>query len=144
MYIIRKSNTNSYIMYMEFDDPFYTIRANSKSIIINNLHIYDKKFLPKNNKKVPFSFLFEELADKVFKLIYDDEEGDNDSSLLKMIDEVDLLLSMLNNEYKSLLNSKDFYDFMDKISFLKEELRNRLEINKYRRNINAILSNRFR
>lgn len=145
MYIIRKSNTNSYIMYMEYDNPFYTLIVSNKDIVINNLHVYDKKYLPKHSDdKVPFVYLFNQLADRVFKLIYDDEAGDDDGNLVKMMSEVDKLLTLLNNEYKTLLDGKDYYDFMDKISFLKEELNNRLEINKYRRNLNSILHNRFR
>lgn len=145
MYIIRKNNTNSYIMYMEFDDPFYTITVSKKDIIINNLHIYDKKYLPKNKKdKVSFIYLFNQLADRVFKLIYDDEAGDDDGNLVKMMSEVDMLLALLNNEYKLLLNKDEYYDFLDKISFLKEELNNRMEINKYRRNLNSLLANRYR
>ena len=145
MYIIRKSTTDSLIMYMEYDEPFYTLTLSNKDIIINNLHIYNKDFLPKDkNDKLPFMFIFNQLADKVFKLIYDDEAGDDDGNLVKMINEVDLILALLNNEYKLSMNSKDYYDFLDKIGFLKEELHNRMEINKYRRNLNSLLHNRFR
>ena len=84
------------------------------------------------------------LADKVFELIYDDEAGDDDSAIAVMLGEVDKIKMMLESEYREFLKREEYYDYLDRITFLKEELNNRLEINKYRRNLNSILANRYR
>ena len=145
MYIIRKTDTVSFIQYMEYDDKSYSITTRIKDILINNVHIYNEKYLPTvKTNTIPFNKIFDNLATKVFTLIYDDEAGDDDSAIAIMLGEVERIKSILESEYRELLKREEYYDYLDRITFLREELHNRLEINKYRRNLNSILANRYR
>ncbi|MCR4581666.1 MAG: hypothetical protein K5666_04055 [Bacilli bacterium] len=145
MYIIKKTKHDSSIEYMEYDDPAYEVKLDINKFAINNLYVYDKKYLPKSHNLLPFEYVFAELANHVFGYIYSDEDDDDsDTTFSTLLGEVEKANAMLESQYKEFLKRQEYYTYLDKISFLKEELYNKLEINKYNRNINSLISGKSR
>lgn len=144
MYIIKKTKTDNKIIYMEYDDPSYEIKLDPKRFRINNLYVYDKKYVPtKKETLLPFDLVFKGIANKIFNFLYSDDD-DEDGSSGMLIGELDRLKALLENEYKEFLKRQEYYDYVDKISFLKDEVLNKIEINKYKQSINALISGKSR
>ena len=93
---------------------------------------------------MPFEYVFTDLANKVFGFLYSDEDDDEGDNSGRLISEVDKTREMLENQYKEFLKRQDYYMYLDKLSFLKDEIYNKIEINKYKQNINNLLSSRSR
>ena len=144
MYIIKKTTYESSIIYMEYDDPAYKFTLDINRFKINNLYVYDKKYLPRVDSLLPFEYVFTDLANKVFGFLYSDEDDDEGDNSGRLISEVDKTREMLENQYKEFLKRQDYYMYLDKLSFLKDEIYNKIEINKYKQNINNLLSSRSR
>ena len=144
MYIIKKNNTDSTIVYMEYDNNAYEI-DNLKDIHVESLKIYDKKYLSKkddiknNKEQIPFGELFENLTRVVFNYLYNDDDTDEGVTGL-LIDEVDRLKNELDSDYKEFMKREEYYDYVNKIGFLRRELLNRQAINKYQEELNQLTS----
>ena len=144
MYIIKKNDTDSTIVYMEYDNNSYEIEI-PKDIHVESLKIYDKKYLNKKddikNKKeqIPFGELFENLTRVVFNYLYNDDDTDEGVTGL-LIDEVDRLKNELDSDYKEFIKREEYYDYVNKIGFLRRELLNRQAINKYQEELNQLTS----
>ena len=143
MYIIRKTTTDSSIIYMEYDDKAYPIK-NTFMPNIRNICVYDTKYLPKVNNNIPFEYLFNDLANVIFNLLYSNPEDADDGDIGILLGEVEKLRSSLEIEYKEFMKRQEYYMYLDKLTFLKDELLNRREINKYKANINNLISGRSR
>lgn len=143
MYIIRKTTTESSIIYMEYDDKAYPIK-NTFMPSIRNIYVYDAKYLPKVNDNIPFEYLFNDLANIVFNLLYNSTDDTDEGSIDILLGEVEKLRSSLEIEYREFMKRQEYYMYLDKLTFLKDELINRREINKYKANINNLISGRSR
>ena len=145
MYIIRKTKTNSNIIYMEYDDKAYPIKNTFDPYIkVDNIYVYNKKYLPKTNNQIPFEYVFNDLANIVFNLLYTNPDDADDGSIGTLLGEVDRLKNQLDSEYKEYMKRQEYYAYLDKLTFLKDELSNRREINKYRNSINNIITGKSR
>jgi hypothetical protein len=142
MYIIRKTTTDASIIYMEYDDNAYPLKTNSKKI--SNIYVYNKKFIPRVNNQIPFEYVFNDLANVIFNLLYNNTDDTDDGDITILLGEVEKLRSSLELEYKEFMKRQDYYAYVDKLTFLRDELLNRRKINKYRQNINTIISGRSR
>ena len=145
MYIIRKTKNDSNIIYMEYDDIAYPIKNTfNTSLNISNIYVYNKKYLPKTNNQIPFEYIFNDIANIIFNLLYSNPDDADDGAIGALLGEVDRLRNQLDSEYKEFMKREEYYMYLDKITFLKEELSNRREINKYRNSINSIITGKSR
>ncbi len=145
MYIIKKSKNDASIIYMEYDNKAYPIKNKNNSMHVDTIYLYDKKYLPKDNNALSFTLAFNDLTNIIFNYLYNNFDDEDDSSTTDLLlGELDKLKNDLESKYKEFLKREEYYQYLDKITFLKEELSNRKEIIKYRENINNIISGKSR
>lgn len=149
MYIIKKNKHDSTIMYMEYDDDKYVIKNKNKNgIHVDTISLYDKKYITDDNKKVihedSFKDIFNKLTNIIFNYLYNDEDDTNPDTTSLLIGEVDRLNNELESKYKEFIKREEYYDYLNKLSFLKQELVSREQLNKYRENLDEIISSKSR
>ena len=149
MYIIKKNKHDSTIMYMEYDDDKYIIKNKNKNgIHVDTISLYDKKYITDDNKKVvhedSFKDIFNKLTNIIFNYLYNDEDDTNPDTTSLLIGEVDRLNNELESKYKEFIKREEYYDYLNKLSFLKQELVSREQLNKYRENLDEIISSKSR
>ena len=138
MYIIHKNTKDLDIIYMEYDNKKYPIKINSKDTV----YLYDEKYINKVNKDLlPFEYIFNDLANIIFNYIYSSEDPDDDGTINILLGEVDKQRSILESQYKEFMKRQEYYDYVDKLTYLRDELNNRKEIIKYK---NSIISGKSR
>ena len=140
MFVIHKNTDDLTIMYMEYDNKSYPLVINDM-----NIKLYDEKYIKKTNDLLPFEYLFNDLATVVLKYLYDHEDADEDDGTIGiMLDEIEKLKKQLELEYKEFMKRQEYYEYVDKLIFLREELYSRQELINYRANINNIISSKSR
>ena len=149
MCIIKKNKHDSTIMYMEYDDDKYIIKNKNKNgIHVDTISLYDKKYITDDNKKVvhedSFKDIFNKLTNIIFNYLYNDEDDTNPDTTSLLIGEVDRLNNELESKYKEFIKREEYYDYLNKLSFLKQELVSREQLNKYRENLDEIISSKSR
>ena len=137
MYIIHKNTSDLDIIYMEYDNKKYPIKINTKdSIDVDCVYLYDEKYINKvNDDLLPFEYIFNDLANIIFNYIYSSEDPDDDGTINILLGEVEKQRSILESQYKEFMKRQEYYDYVDKLTFLRDELNNRKEIIKYKNSI---------
>ena len=137
MYIIHKNTSDLDIIYMEYDNKKYPIKINAKdSIDVDCVYLYDEKYINKvNDDLLPFEYIFNDLANIIFNYIYSSEDPDDDGTINILLGEVEKQRSILESQYKEFMKRQEYYDYVDKLTFLRDELNNRKEIIKYKNSI---------
>ena len=91
-----------------------------------------------------FENIFNNLTGVIFNYLYNNEDDDDDGTIDLLIGETDRIKNELESKYKEFMKREDYYAYVDKLSFLHEELLNKKEIIKYKKNINNIITGKSR
>jgi hypothetical protein len=143
MYIIKKNNNGHKIIYMEYDDTKYPIKNDClNGIHVDTIYLYNKNHINIDESN-DFDNLFNNLTGVLFNYLYNDDD-DEDGTVDLLLGEVDKLKNELESKYKEFMKREEYYQYLDKLSFLHEELINKKEIIKYKRNINNIITGKSR
>ena len=143
MFVIHKNTSDLEILYMEYDNKAYPININNHVV-----NLYDEKYIKKtNNDLLPFEYIFNDLATMTFNYLYtheDEDEDEDDGAIGILLGEIEKLKARLDIEYKEFMKRQEYYDYLDKLIFLRDELLNRQELIKYKSNLNSIINGKSR
>lgn len=151
--ILCKDNNMGKIVFMEYDTNPYIIDE-IKSLNIKNIAIYfdmnkdsinnDKIVsmnIPKEtvNVKSPvesaIEFRMSRLAQVIFRLLYQDIDDTDDGDCFILLDEVAKLKSIIEIKFKLELGIEKYREYINNLSFLDKQLRNKIAAINYQRNI---------
>ena len=140
MFVIHKDTHDVEIVYMEYDNKSYPVTINNITV-----NLYDEKFIKKTNNLLPFEYIFNDIATMTFNYLYNNEDQDEDDGSIGIIlGEIEKLKSKLDIEYKEFMKRQEYYEYLDKLIFLRDELLNRQELIKYKSNLNSIINGKSR
>ncbi|MCR5224056.1 MAG: hypothetical protein K6C11_02800 [Bacilli bacterium] len=144
MYIIKRNNIGHKIVYMEYDDIKYPIKNDYlDGIHVDTIYLYNKNYI-NTDESNDFENIFNNLTGIIFNYLYNNEDDDDDGTIDLLIGETDRIKNELESKYKEFMKREDYYAYVDKLSFLHEELLNKKEIIKYKKNINNIITGKSR
>lgn len=122
-YLLKKDKITNSITYMEFDFDGYsfTPKHNEKYLNINKVIIVNPSLI---DKVLTFKFnnTFKKLASLIFKII-DEEDSDDESSILIALDEISKTRGIILNRYQKFLSLEKEKMFLNKLRYLESELR---------------------
>ena len=151
--ILCKDNNMGKIVFMEYDTNPYIIDE-IKSLKIKNIAIYfdmnkdsinNDKIVSMNilketvNVKSPvesaIEFRMSRLAQVIYRLLYQDIDDTDDGDCFILLDEVAKLKSIIEIKFKLELGIEKYREYINNLSFLDKQLRNKIAAINYQRNI---------
>lgn len=151
--ILCKDNNMGKIVFMEYDTNPYIIDE-IESLNIKNIAIYfdmnkdsinNDKIVSMNipqetvNVKSPvetaIEFRMSRLAQVIFRLLYQDIDDTDDGDCFILLDEVAKLKSIIEIKFKLELGIEKYREYINNLSFLDKQLRNKIAAINYQRNI---------
>jgi len=139
-YLIKKDKYSGEIIYMEYDIEGYKFKPrndlkkpyiNVSSVIIYKPEMIDKLLSRKFEKQ------FNKLSNIIMKYLYTDDDGDEDEGdYMIMLDEIARLKALVENKYKRFLSNEEYKDYIHKITFLDNQVRQKVAILNYQKELN--------
>lgn len=138
-YLLKKDNIVKEIDYMEYDLDGYKFnpkhKENAPYINVSTVTIYNHKMINYLlNRK--FEKKFERLSQIILQFLYQDEEDCDEGDFMILLDEVARLRSVVEIQYKKNLEMEEYRDYIAKLTFLDNQVRQKIAIISYRNRLN--------
>lgn len=137
-YVIEKDTTTREIVYMEYDlDGFSFKPKNHNKTIINvsKVTIYKSEMIEHVLTK-KFEKKFERLSQIILKFLYQDDDDADEGDYEILLDEIQKLKSVVELQYQRFLSNQEYKDYIHKLVFLDEQVRQKIAIINYKNNLN--------
>lgn len=138
-YFIKKDKSTGEIIYMEYDLQGYKFNPRKttdkpyisvKSVTIYKPEMIDHLLARKFQKK------FDRLSQIILRFLYQDDDECDEGDFMIILDEVARLRSVVELEYKKYLKIEEYKDYVHKLTFLDNQVREKLAYISYRENLN--------
>ena len=137
-YLIKKDNYTGEIIYMEYDLEGYKFKPkndNTKPYIrVNSVTIYKPEMID-NLLVKKFEKKFDRLSQIIMNFLYQDDSEGDEGDFMILLDEVARLKSVVELKYQRYLQVEEYKDYIHKLAFLDNQLRQKLAIINYRNNL---------
>lgn len=138
-YLIKKNQNTGEIVYMEYDLEGYKFKpknANNQSYIsVKSVTIYEPQMVEHLLAK-KFEKKFERLSQIILKFLYQDDDEADEGDFVILLDEVARLRAVVELQYKKYLSNEEYKDYITKLTFLENQVRQKVAIINYRNNLN--------
>ena len=138
-YLIKKDNYTGEIIYMEYDLEGYKFKpknTDSKAYIkVNSVTIYKPEMIDHLLTK-KFEKKFDRLSQIIMNFLYQDDETSDEGDFMILLDEVARLKSLVELKYQRFLEVEQYKDYIHKLAFLDNQLRQKIAIMNYKNNLN--------
>lgn len=138
-YLIKRDQKTGEIIYMEYDLEGYKFHpkvtndkpyVSVKSVTIYKPEMIDHLLAKKFEKK------FDRLSQIILKFLYQDDEDCDEGDFMILLDEVARLRSVVEIKYKKFLGIEEYKDYLTKLTFLDNQVRQKLAIINYKNRLN--------
>lgn len=138
-YAVIKDDYRATIVYMDLDTVGYSFKPKKKRnadyISVSNVVIYNKEMIDFLINKM-FVKKFETLSNVVLRMLYSEDDDTDESDFFILLDEVARLKAMLEIKFKKFLKIEEYKDYLDKLTFVDGQLRQRIAIINYQNSFN--------
>ncbi len=138
-YLIDKGQYSGVIIYMEYDLDGYNFKPRYEQgrpyIQVNSVTIYEPKMIDSLLAK-KFQKKFERLSQIIMRFLYDEEDGDEGDYMI-VLDEVARLKALVELRYQRFLSVQEYKDYIHKLAFLDNQLRQKLAMISYQNSLEA-------
>lgn len=142
-YMVKKDNLTGKIAYMEYDLDGYSFKPKSVKdkpyISVNNVTIYEPVMIDSLLSK-KFSKKFDRLSQIIMNFLFQDDDDSDEGDFMILLDEVQRLKSIVELKYKKFLSNEEYKDYIHKLDFLDGQLRQKIAIINYQRNLDVAQS----
>lgn len=138
-YLVKKDKYTGKIVYMEYDLEGYNFKPKNDGskpyIKVNSVTIYKPEMIDSLLAQ-KFQRKFERLSEIIMRFLYqeDDETGDEGDYFI-LLDEVARLKSIVDLKYKKFLQNEEYKDYIHKLTFLDNQIRQKIAILNYQNRI---------
>lgn len=138
-YFIKKDKSTGEIIYMEYDLQGYKFNPRKttdkpyisvKSVTIYKPEMIDHLLARKFQKK------FDRLSQIILRFLYQNDEECDEGDFMIILDEIARLRSVVELEYKKYLKNEEYKDYIHKLTFLDNQVRQKLAYISYKANLN--------
>lgn len=138
-YFIKKDKSTGEIIYMEYDLQGYKFNPRKttdkpyisvKSVTIYKPEMIDHLLARKFQKK------FDRLSQIILRFLYQDDDECDEGDFMIILDEIARLRSVVELEYKKYLKNEEYKDYIHKLTFLDNQVRQKLAYISYKANLN--------
>lgn len=142
-YLIKKDQKTGEIIYMEYDLEGYKFKPRNsrtqpyvsvKSVTIYKPEMIDHLLAKKFEKK------FDRLAQIILKFLYQDDDECDEGDFIVLLDEVARLRSVVEIQYKKFLKIEEYKEYVAKLTFLDNQIQQKLAILNYKNQLNNQIS----
>lgn len=134
-YLIKKNSKTNEIVYMEYDlegYKFYPKNNDGQSYIkVKSVTIYKPEMIDHLLAK-KFEKKFERLSQIILKFLYQEDDECDEGDFMILLDEVARLRSVVEIKYRKYLKIEEYKDYLAKLSFLDNQVRQKLALLNYR------------
>ncbi len=140
MYIIKNLKGISTIKYMEYDDTYYVIPINNNKrnrIKVSSIRLYNKDIVDAIYSE-EFKYAYQNLASLVITYLLandDDIDDDGDSNMGLLLGELEKMIADMKVTYKGYLKREEYREYLDELTYLHNELKNKLAYRKYQHSV---------
>lgn len=142
-YLIKKDQYTGEIIYMEYDLEGYKFKPRNDGtkpyIKVNSVTIYKPEMIDRLLTK-KFEKKFDRLAQIIMRFLYQEDEDCDESDFFILLDEVARLKSVVDLKYKKYLKNEQYKEYVDKLYFLDNQVRQKLAIINYKNRLNYEVS----
>ncbi len=139
IYLLKRDDKVKDIEYMEYDLDGYKFnpkqKENAPYINVRTVTIYNHKMINYLLTR-KFQKKFERLSQIILQFLYQDEEDCDEGDFMILLDEVARLRSVVEIQYKKELEMEEYRDYIDKLAFLDNQVRQKLAMISYRNKLN--------
>lgn len=138
-YFIKKDKNTGEIIYMEYDLQGYKFNPRKttdkpyisvKSVTIYKPEMIDHLLARKFQKK------FDRLSQIILRFLYQDDDECDEGDFMIILDEIARLRSIVELEYKKYLKIEEYKDYVHKLTFLDNQVREKLAYISYKASLN--------
>ena len=137
-YMVQKDKYSGNIVYMEYDLEGYSFKPKTTHdkpyISVNSVTIYEPKMID-NLLSKKFYKKFERLSQIIINFLFQDDTDDDEGDFMILLDEVARLKSIVELKYQKFLSNQEYKDYIHKLDFLDSQLRQKIAIVNYRKNL---------
>lgn len=138
-YLIKKDQYTGEIIYMEYDLEGYKFKPRNDGskpyIKVNSVTIYKPEMIDHLLAK-KFEKKFDRLAQIIMRFLYQEDDDCDESDFFILLDEVARLKAVVDLKYKKFLKNEEYKEYMDKLYFLDNQVRQKLAIINYKNRLN--------
>ena len=119
-FLIKKENKNKEIVYMEYSSPRYAFTPKK-----NLYHLSNVKIIDSNMNDIIITTKFDNNFKKLIILVNNflkDEDADSSDAAI-ILDEIELIKSILKMKYNKLLKKEKEEHLLKKLQFLEKEVK---------------------
>ncbi len=134
-YLIKKDKYSGEIVYMEYDLEGYKFNPKNDGskpyIKVNSVTIYKPEMIDHLLSR-KFQRKFDRLSEIIVRFLYnEDDDGTDEGDYFILLDEVARLKSIVDLKYKKFLKNEEYKDYIHKLTFLDNQLRQKIAIMNY-------------
>lgn len=137
-YLVKKDKYTGEIVYMEYDLEGYDFKpkndASKSYISVNTVTIYKPEMIDHLLAR-KFQKKFDRLSQIIMNFLYQDDSDDDEGDFMILLDEVARLKSIVDLKYQRFLQVEEYKDYIHKLAFLDNQLREKLAIINYKNNL---------
>lgn len=138
-YSLCKDKTSGIITYNDYDIDGYTFKPrmdkSDSYITVSSVTLFDKHMIDVLlNRK--FERKFERLSSLIMKFLFQNDDSSDEGDFIILLDEIARLEALVENKYKRFLEVEEYKDYIHKLAFLDNQLRQKLVIASYRNSLN--------
>lgn len=119
---------------MNYDLDGYVFKPKNKYknnlISVEEIRIINEYFISSLITR-KFKTKFDKLSEIILNLLYEDDDSD-EGDLMILLDEIDRLRSVVEIKYKRYLDNENYREYLAKLVFLDQQIREKLAIYNYR------------
>ncbi len=138
-YLIKKDKSTGEIIYMEYDlqgYKFHPKKAEGKPYIsVNSVTIYKPEMIDHLLAK-RFEKRFDRLSQIIMRFLYQDDDECDEGDFMIILDEIARLRSIVEIEYKKYIKIEEYKEYIEKLYFLDNQVRQKLAYISYVQNLN--------
>lgn len=142
-YMVKKDTQTGKIVYMEYDLEGYSFKPKNTTdkpyISVNNVTIYKPEMID-NLLAKKFSKKFDRLSQIIMNFLFQDDDDSDEGDFMILLDEVARLKSVVELKYQKFLSNEEYKDYIHKLDFLDGQLRQKIAIINYRKNLDYEVS----
>lgn len=142
-YLIKKDQYTGEIIYMEYDLEGYKFKPRNDGtkpyIKVNSVTIYKPEMIDHLLAK-KFEKKFDRLSQIIMRFLYQEDDDCDESDFFILLDEVARLKAVVDLKYKKFLKNEEYKEYVDKLYFLDNQVRQKLAIINYKNRLNYEVS----
>lgn len=142
-YLLCKGDYTGIIIYMEYDLEGYSFSpkydASRPYIKVNSVTIYEPKMIDSLLAR-KFQKKFDRLSQIIMRFLYDDDDASDEGDYMILLDEIARLKAVVELKYQRFLQVEEYKDYIHKLAFLDNQLRQKLAMISYQNNLNYEVS----